>query len=151
VTQALDYAPMLSRPSVSLRRVVLWIVYYACYAAGMVVPATVGLIVLIESRWLDQPRDEYFVIALAVGAAGGAAIAYFLRRLRRPHVAPIVLGVPAAALGLLMTCVVYFTTRGFEQAFGLLLFGSIAATGFVLCAAGAMGLRLNRRPADPKP
>ena len=148
MTQALDYASALSRPPVSLQRVLLWIVYYACYAAGMVVPATLGLLVLIESRRLGPPRDEYFVIALGVGAAAGAGIAYVLRRRRRPHVVPIVLGVPVFALGLMATAAV---PRGMFWALGLLYFGSIAATGVVLCAAGAAGLRLNRRPADAKP
>ena len=151
MTQALDYASALSRPPVAVRRVLLWIVYYACYAAGMVVPATLGLLVLIESRRLGPPRDEYFVIALGVGAAAGAGIAYVLRRRWWPHVVPIVLGVPVFALALMATAVVSSGPRGMFRAFGLLYFGSIAATGVVLCAAGAAGLRLNRRPADAKP
>ena len=146
MTQALDYAPVISRSPVSVRRVLLWIVYYTCYAAGMVVPATLGLLVLLESRWLSQPRDEYFVIAAAVGAAFGACVAYALRRRRWPHVLPIVLGAPAFALALVATAAVSSAPRGMFRAFGLLYFGSIAATGVVLCAAGAAGLRLNRRP-----
>jgi hypothetical protein len=64
---------------------------------------------------------------------------------------PIVLGVPAFALALMATVVVSSGPRGMFWAFGLLYFGSIAATGVVLCAAGATGLRLNRRPPESKP
>jgi hypothetical protein len=147
VTQTLYYAPAPQLAQSPLRRLLLWTVYYACWAAGLIVPATVGVAYLFETlkpRGIDD--DLILFIGPGLGAAAGITFGYLLRRRRWLHSVPMALGAVTLALGAVMTYIVLNEARGFLWELALFFWTAIAVTGLVLCTAGASGLVLNRPP-----
>jgi hypothetical protein len=147
MTRALDYAaPSADRP-ITLRRLLLWFVYYIGWAAGWAVPGTIGAMAAYEwlrPQWIKD--DTAFTAGPVIGAAVGVLLAVLARRSRWPQVILIAIGAVAAVPCAKNAWLIYTRPRPLGWA-GIALFFFCVCLAAALCflISGTAGLLLNRR------
>ena len=153
MTRALNYAALPATPPLTVGRLMLWLVYYAGWAAGWTVVGMVAAFVLLETRvfslrWVSD--DVVFACGPIIGAALGALLAVLARRRRWPHAVLLIVGVFASIQLARMALTFYgggrlFGGQGDPLALPFDCFLLAGSVSFPF--SGAAGLLLNRRTA----